>query len=318
MDFDLLKNYLEGNTSQSEREEVFRWVKASPGNEKEFDRLRRLQDISIWRLSGRKRILSHKKQRKVIYPLFWGIAAVFLAGILLSVFVYHRNFFRQDDNMVSDGNTIGMQQIAVPAGQSVKLLLTDGTKVWLNSKSKLVFPTSFSDNQRVVQLQGEGFFEVAHDPQHPFIVEAGSYKVKVLGTEFNVKAYEPGKSFEASLLSGSVEINRKEASENLVLKPRQRAIITDDEVKLTTIDTDSFLWREGILSLDNKNIYEIASLLEQYYDTKIKIAEGRAMTRRYTGKFRLQDGAAHILKVLEMQNDFKVENDTINNLITIE
>lgn len=318
MNFDLLKKYLDGNTSQSEREEVFCWIKSSPENEKEFNHLRRLQDISLWRLSGEKHILSRKKQRKMISPVFWGIAAVFLAGIFLSVFIYHRDFFGQDEDMALKDKFMGMQQIVVPAGQSVKLLLADGTNVWLNSKSKLVFPSTFNDSQRVVQLQGEGFFEVAHDPQHPFIVEVDRYSVKVLGTEFNVKAYNPDKHFETSLLSGSVEINRKESSENLLLKPQECAIITDSEVKLTTIDTNSFLWRDGILSLDNRSIYEIASLLEQYYDTKINIAEGRTMTRRYTGKFRLQDGAAHILKVLELQNDFKVGNDTINNLITIE
>lgn len=318
MNFNLLRKYLEGNTSQSEREEVFRWIKASSENEKEFNNLRRLQDISLWRMSENKHIVSDKKQRRILSPVFFRITAVFLLGILLSVFVYRNNFFRQDENRVPNDKAIGMQQIAVPAGQSVKLLLTDGTKVWLNSKSRLVFPHSFDGSQRVVQLYGEGFFEVAHDPERPFIVEVEPYSVKVLGTEFNVKAYDAGKNFETSLLRGSVEINLKDQSENLLLKPHERAIITDNEVKLTSFDPNSFLWREGILYLDNKNIYEIAQLLEQYYDTKIDIGKGRQMTRKYTGKFRLQDGVGHILKVLELQNDFKVKNDTINNLITIE
>lgn len=317
MNFDLLKKYLEGNTSQSERDEVFRWIKLSPDNETELNQLRKLQDIFLWHLPGKKNTLSDRR-RKIGPAILWGVIAIFLVGVCLSIFFYHSYFLRQEGEVVLSDNLKGMEQVVVPWGQSVKLLLADGTNVWLNSNSKLVFTSSFEENQRVVQLQGEGFFEVAHDPQHPFIVEVGQYRVKVLGTEFNVKAYHSDTHFEASLLSGSVEINRKETSENLLLKPQERVIITDNEVKLTTIGVNDFLWREGILFLDNKSIYEIALLLEQYYDTKIHIAEGRQITRKYTGKFRLQDGAVHILKVLELQNDFIVKNDTINNLITIE
>ena len=317
MNFDLLRNYLEGNASQLEREQVFRWIKASSVNEKEFNNLRRLQDISIWHSSGNKRALSDKKQRKIITPVFSRIAAIFLLGILLSVFAYRHNFLRQDERMASINETAGMQQVAVPAGRSAELLLSDGTRVWLNSRSRLVFPDSFGDDSRVVQLYGEGFFEVTPDLERPFIVETERYSVRVLGTEFNVKAYDTAKSFEISLLSGSVEINLANESDNLLLKPHQCAIIANNEVKLTSFDSNNFLWREGILYIDDKNINEIALLLEQYYDTKINIEGGRQMTRRYTGKFRLHNGVAHILKVLELQNDFKVKNDTINNLITI-
>jgi len=317
MNFDLLRNYLEGNASQLEREQVFRWIKASSVNEKEFNNLRRLQDISIWHSSGNKRALSDKKQRKIITPVFSRIAAIFLLGILLSVFAYRHNFLRQDERMASINETAGMQQVAVPAGRSAELLLSDGTRVWLNSRSRLVFPDSFGDDSRVVQLYGEGFFEVTPDLERPFIVETERYSVRVLGTEFNVKAYDTAKSFEISLLSGSVEINLANESDNLLLKPHQCAIIANNEVKLTSFDSNNFLWREGILYIDDKNINEIALLLEQYYDTKINIEGGRQMTRRYTGKFRLHNGVAHILKVLELQNDFKVKNDTINNRITI-
>ncbi|MEA4919245.1 FecR family protein [Proteiniphilum sp.] len=318
MDFNLLRKYLEGNTSQTERDEVFRWIKSSSENENEFNKLRRLQDISVWHFSENRSILSDKKRRKIISPAFLRITAIFLLGIVLSVFVYRRNNLGQDEDKVSNDKAIGMQQISVPAGQSVKLLLTDGTKVWLNSKSRLVFPRSFDGRQRVVQLYGEGFFEVAHDPEHPFIVEVEPYSVKVKGTEFNVKAYDTAETFETSLLSGSVEINMKEESESLLLKPLECAIITNNEVRVTSFDLNNFLWRDGILYLDNKSIHEIALLLEQYYDTKINIVGGRRMKRKYTGKFRLQDGVSHILKVLELQNDFKFKNDTINNLITIE
>ncbi len=318
MDFNLLRKYLEGNTSQTERDEVFRWIKSSSENENEFNKLRRLQDISVWHFSENRSILSDKKRRKIISPAFLRITAIFLLGIVLSVFVYRRNNLGQDEDKVSNDKAIGMQQISVPAGQSVKLLLTDGTKVWLNSKSRLVFPRSFGGRQRVVQLYGEGFFEVAHDPEHPFIVEVEPYSVKVKGTEFNVKAYDTAETFETSLLSGSVEINMKEESESLLLKPLECAIITNNEVRVTSFDLNNFLWRDGILYLDNKSIHEIALLLEQYYDTKINIVGGRRMKRKYTGKFRLQDGVSHILKVLELQNDFKFKNDTINNLITIE
>ena len=123
-----------------------------------------------------------------------------------------------------------MQQVVVPAGQRVELRLADGTKVWLNSKSRLEYPSSFGRRSRRVTLCGEGYFEVAHDERKPFVVETGQYDVRVLGTTFNVYAYDNDRAaFETALMEGSVEVSsRSDASQRLVLQPNEAAVMAAD------------------------------------------------------------------------------------------
>ena len=108
-----------------------------------------------------------------------------------------------------------MQTVIVPAGQRAELLLADGTKVWLNSRSKLKFPDRFQKDARKVELDGEGYFEVTHQEEAPFTVHTSKYDVKVLGTEFNVKAYKDKEQFETSLLKGSVEVSNANKSQTI-------------------------------------------------------------------------------------------------------
>ena len=108
----------------------------------------------------------------------------------------------------------------VPAGQRVELVLEDGTRVWLNSKSKLTYPTSFGKKEREVILDGEGYFEVTKNEKAPFIVKTHKYDIKVLGTTFNISAYQNKLSaFETSLLEGAVEVFSSNNTEHVSLTP---------------------------------------------------------------------------------------------------
>lgn len=222
---------------------------------------------------------------------------------------------------------IGMQQgqrpdmreliVQVPAGQRVELVLTDGTKVWLNAKTVLKFPNNFTGNSREVILDGEGYFDVTKDSNKPFIVKTEKYNVKVLGTEFNVTAYSGSSVFETDLLQGAVSIFSPGSDKSIQLEPNTRTYLKDGElVKDKIIHKNYFLWKDGLMSLHKESIESIIGKLQLYYDIKIIVENKKLLNRQYSGKFRLKDGVEHVLRVLQLSNDFTYEkNDELNQII---
>ncbi|WP_019537921.1 FecR family protein [Proteiniphilum acetatigenes] len=314
---DLLKKYLEGDTNRIENRDVFEWIRQSDKNEQKFKALRRLHDIAIWRDDATSAPVVRKKVQKRNVSIFIRITAACI--LAMALFYFYQQVSDSDIEWIVGQSDAGMQEMSVPTGQYAELVLDDGTKVWLNSKSTLIFPSRFIDTERVVWLSGEGYFEVAHDSGRPFKVETQQYSIEVLGTEFNVRAYEGLQLFETSLLEGSVMVRSVQTSEDLYLKPNERAIGKDSELNITSFNKDEFLWREGILFIDNKSIYEILPVLEQYFDTKFIIEEDSVEKhKKYTGKFRIQDGVEHILNVLQIQNTFSYEMHQEDKTIIIK
>ena len=222
---------------------------------------------------------------------------------------------------------VGMQQgqiqdirelvVQVPAGQRVELVLADGTKVWLNAKTIFKFPNNFTGKSREVILDGEGYFDVTNDASKPFIVKTEKYNIKVLGTEFNVMAYSGSSIFETDLLRGAVSVYSPGSDKVIQLEPSTRTYLKNGElVKDKIIHENYFLWKEGLMSLHKETIESIIGKLQLYYDIKIIVENKNLLKKQYSGKFRLKDGVEHILRVLQLSNDFTFEkNDELNQII---
>ena len=216
--------------------------------------------------------------------LLVGLAGIFFAG-----------------RMVPDGR---MQQVVVPAGQRVELRLADGTKVWLNSKSRLEYPSS-----------------VAHDERKPFVVETGQYDVRVLGTTFNVYAYDNDRAaFETALMEGSVEVSsRSDASQRLVLQPNEAAVMAADGrlVRTRLTDMGRFRWTEGLICLNDVPFGELLERFSDYYDIRILLKNPKLYDVRCTGKFRQSDGIDYSLHVLQRFVNFRYTHDEERHTIEI-
>ena len=212
-----------------------------------------------------------------------------------------------------------MQTIHVPAGQRTELILTDGTKVWLNSKSTFSFPNIFSEKNRNVSLDGEGYFDVTNNKKQPFIVSTLKYDIKVWGTQFNVIAYSASNIFETSLLKGSIELLNPGTDKGVLILPNERIFLNADHLVRAPISNyNHFLWKDGIISFDNESFPEMITKLELYFDLQIINKNKTILRNRYTGKFRTKDGVEHILKVLQLSNRFRYKIDDKFNIITIE
>ncbi|MBP3518515.1 MAG: FecR family protein [Parabacteroides sp.] len=203
-----------------------------------------------------------------------------------------------------------MQTIYVPAGQRAELILSDSTKVWLNAKTTLTFPSHFDNNSRSVTLDGEGYFDVTHDKNKPFIVKTNQYDIKVLGTEFNVRSYNQNAVFETSLLKGSIQIESADHLAKLLLEPNEKAYMEQGKLKTAPITQyDYFLWKDGLICFDDNTIEELFQKLQLYFDVNIIVKNTSILEQRYTGKFRTGDGIEHILKTLQLRTKFVYENE---------
>jgi ferric-dicitrate binding protein FerR (iron transport regulator) len=209
-----------------------------------------------------------------------------------------------------------MINVEVPWGGLSKLLLADGTKVWLNSGSVFTYPANFDVNKREVQLLGEGFFEVSSSDK-PFIVKSNKCEVLVMGTIFNVKDYDHEPQTVVSLLEGSVKVRFDKAEKSdILLKPLKQVVFDGETIQEKSIENqDAFLWRDGYLVFDNTPFSEVMDATEKYFDVDIDVQNKTALSYHCTGKFLKSDGIDHLLKVLQKGADFNYKKK--NNKIII-
>jgi len=271
-----------------------------------------LYDAAIWNEAAQSSGNTEKRTVKsVTFIRKWMQVAAIIAILITGTLFIQKRILNTPENIFT-------QTIEVPQGQRVNLKLSDGTKVTLNSNTKLHFPSNFSGNKRTVVLDGEGFFEVAHNKNKPFHVLTAKYDIKVLGTTFNVLAYNNSDIFETSLLEGSVCIEDKKTTDNLQLKPKQRVSLISGKLTTTNFETDDdFLWRNGIYVFKNEPLTTVFKKLEQYYQVSIEVKSKMISSYKCTGKFRQKEGIEHIIKVLQNANDFSYKRDEEKNTIVV-
>lgn len=260
----------------------------------------------------------HQKQNRNLRKLWLsriGYAAAILIMVVSSSLL--TLWYTQDEEVVFVANE--MNTLYTPAGQRACLVLQDGTEVWLNAESKLVYPAQFTGKERRVKVEGEAFFNVAKDSVKPFIVSAMDVNMKVLGTQFNVYCYPDAGYVETSLLEGSVRVffSGKE-KEGVLLKPDQQVTAAHGKMIVKPIRlNDHFLWRDGVYAFENEPLIDILKKLELYYDVKIIVEDTSMFKDTYTGKFRQRDSLDDIFKILQQIRSFKIRKNVDNNIITL-
>jgi ferric-dicitrate binding protein FerR (iron transport regulator) len=173
-----------------------------------------------------------------------------------------------------------------------KVTLPDGSIVWLNHSSSLKYPAMFNENFRSVELNGEGYFEVAHNSKMPFVVKTGKIHTKALGTTFNIMAYPDDDKIEISLINGQVVLQQAEQNEKeipiLKMKPTDLAIFqkSNNEISTRTINDDRyFSWREGKLIFNKEPMDEVAKKLSRWFNIEIQINDPELYDLTYTATF---------------------------------
>lgn len=210
----------------------------------------------------------------------------------------------------SDPAPLIYNTITTPRAGQYRLTLTDGTKVWLNAATSLQFPASFSGKERRVKLSGEAYFEVAKNSQQPFIVETPRQTIEVLGTHFNVNAYEEETATKTTLLEGRVKVAT--GSSSAVLQPGQQAASETDAIQVNVADTEEAVaWKNGYFKFNKADIQTIMRQLERWYDVEVEY-RGAVPTDLFVGKINRSENISGVLRVLELSEvQFKIENRKI-------
>jgi ferric-dicitrate binding protein FerR (iron transport regulator) len=218
------------------------------------------------------------------------------------------------DNASSSNGKLIYNQIEIPRGGEYSLVLADGTKVWLNSESSLRYPVQFVGNKRKVELTGEAYFEVAHNPNRPFIIESHDTEIKVLGTSFNVSSYEDQEYIATTLVEGSVEVS---CLGNIqLLKPGYQATVKKGNSKFTVEKVNAALytaWKDGVFRYKDQSLEEICHQLSRWYNVEFFFTDHKYRELRFTGAAKKNNQLGFTLDLIEKMADvqFAIKDDRI-------
>lgn len=314
-DLKVLKEWIDENEDNkayfSEIQKI--WLISSIYEKKNFDKLK---DRAFQQFKDR---IAQKNQEQDIYisrpnwnRIFYIAACIiiaFFAGIGVMYFTGNQ---RLSDQTLS-------YSVESPRGSKLKLSLPDGTSVWLNADSKLLYDNNFGINNRDVTLCGEGYFEVSKNKNLPFQVVSDDIKVEVLGTKFNVKNYPEDPNIKVALLEGSVMLY--DSLESTILKPNQIAQY-DKQNKKTTLKTiaaeNTSAWINGHLYFDEENMETIALALERAFDVNITIKDETLKKMIFYGDFIIEsNNIDEIMNIMAATNKFNYHYKIRKNEIEI-
>lgn len=322
MSEELLIRFLTHCCNPEEIQKVDEWIAADQANANwlfEMERVWSLKDEL--RFSDKKEIETayirfiaglqdtekeEKIVRKHLLPFSWVkyVAAILVIGLLGT------NLY-----LMFDKEEIAMNTVEVPNGQRASLTLSDGTKVWLNSQSKFTYPARFSSKDRQVRLEGEGFFEVTHKKEVPFIVQSELVDVRVLGTKFNVKVYHDEPT-SITLAEGKVEVSTNDKEHKVTLRPNEQVtysketgLIVDKSVNADAIKS----WTVGEAAYINKRLDEIANDLERKFSVHITIKDTVLAPEIFTCRFKESATIGQVLTLLKETRklDYSIKGDNV-------
>lgn len=207
--------------------------------------------------------------------------------------------------------------LKIPRGGEYFLILSDSTKVWLNSETTLRFPVQFAADVRSVELTGEAYFEVTKNIKAPFIVTSGNQSIKVLGTQFNVSSYPENQNIYTTLVEGNVEVSMSNNPQiNLTLKPNEQSILnsSNNQIQKRTVDINQYVaWKDGRFVFREQPLEEIMGTLSKWYDVQVVFSNEKDKKLMFTGNLERYADFGDILAKIEKTNEvsFVIENNTI-------
>ena len=309
---DILYKFFEGKASPKEQRLIGQWLDESEKHKEVLVRERMVFDAMIVSggITDRQSVQSRKKRTRVVFMELLRVAAVILVMFLVGGYIYVRKMeeIRLANNIVT-----------VPVGQRVNLQLPDGTSVWLNASSEIIYPAYFSGSTREIHLNGEAYFEVEHNASKPFIVHTETFDIKVLGTKFNVEAYKGMEGFTTALMEGSVEVtDRKNKDKSVRLYPAQKVAFRNGDLCKSPIDNyDVYRWREGLICFKETRFADLMRQLEKNYGVRILINNEAVKEKVFSGKFRTTDGIDNALRLLQKEGHYTFEWDENKTTVCI-
>lgn len=322
IDYDIIDRFFAREATPEEADMLERWLKEDPAHELEFNKayeLFVLTQMSVEtaadgiadRVRGRRKVSAMETGRRSPFWRIVSYSAAVAASLVFGMLLNNHFFTRPAIEMIDSTVLFSEAQ----PGQRTSVVLSDGTKVELNSGTRIEYPAIFREGERRIRLDGEAMFDVAHDPEHPFIVETFAYDVRVLGTRFDVIADKERNEFSTALLEGSVRIQDKDANTLITLSPDMVATLENGNLLTSYMGGhDYYLWTDGVISASGVPFDRLMRRFERCYGYKVVIRRDDMPQIRFTYlKLRISDGIEHALDMLRKGSDFTYTYDESSN-----
>lgn len=294
----LISKYLKGQATTAEKEWLEQWflemgdaahLEQGPQTAAGQYKLReRIYD------NIQHNILTQQQPGRRLHPLRWWALGAAASLTLLIV----ANWFWQ---RTAPPATVAMRTVSTRTGQLSELVLSDSTVVWLNANSHLHFPATFGD-MRQVALEGEAYFDVHPDPQHPFLIRSGAFCTKVLGTAFSIRSYAASHSFRVTVSSGKVGVYNPADSTQMILLTANEQLNSEHDAlqpNVRHIEAGSYTaWKTGALRFDKERLDDVVQALENRYGQHFIISDNQLASLPVSGAFDKQDKLENVMKIL--------------------
>lgn len=311
----IIQKYLQGKTSEEENQQLHQWMLQSPENKKRLFAEKDIWDtysfhsnLKKYEVSSELELLKKRiepKQETISLKQILQIAAILLVTFGLG---WGSRFISFSSKQTAE---VAMQEIFVPKGQVNQVFLADGTRIWINSETKLITPSVFATNERVVKLNGEAFFEVAKDKKRPFRVEVNGQQIEVLGTSFNVRAYDNSNEIETTLETGQIQLHI--GRQTILLKPGEQSLFnkTEKQLVISKVNPETFSsWKDGRYEFQNEDLLEVFKVVEHWYDVEITADENYFRGMHFSGVIKRNKDAKHFLELLNLTVPIRYEMKT--------
>jgi len=312
----LLFHYFSGQAAPEEEKEIWEWLEADEQNKKIF------AEMSDWWATVH--VLLFISDRKADFIKHFGTVSsagsfrkkqfhlnrlVKIAASVLILFGIGSLGYEAGKNAFPEQEKIVYLETAVPLGANSRMILPDESNVWINAGSTLIYKEDPASGLREVELKGEAYFEVAPDPARPFVIKTGGMEVKVLGTSFNVKAYEEEETVDVVLVSGKVHVRvpRKEEQAEMEMIPSTLLSYhktTADVSVERVVASDFYLWKEGVIRFHNKTFQQLIPQLERKFNVKIDLQSSRLAQEVFSGSFTADYTLQDILEEVDIEKKY--------------
>lgn len=320
----LCHKFFNQEISDEESNELKIWLKQSDDNIRTFNELKEVWYSShninfntdtAWQktLDRIQADTDYTKHKTIVLPkrnlLLWKAAVILVLLGSFALIAYITDFgglLKKETPLYT---------IEAPKGEKTLLTLTDGTKVWLNSGSRLQYSPDFSPKNRKVILDGEGYFQVTKNPEYPFTLISNETEVQVLGTKFNLSNYPNDTFIQLTLVSGSVCFMSNKTHQKTLIKPNEQLTYIKQSGKTTVSQTDTELytiWKDNMLKFDNTPFIEVIKKLERWYDVDILLEPNMMRTESYTMTVKTES-LREILEMLKLTTPFeyRIDNEKV-------
>ncbi len=316
---DFFAKVLSGNATEQEQKDFEKWVLLSEDNRKEFESYQKLWEsllsLKKWDLNSAKlktqiKIFEKQKSERNFVYYWQKVAAILLIPVLLvsAYFIFEKE---TPNNAIP---TI-VETVRTPYGARTSFSLPDGSVAWLNAGSRISYPNRFTD-VREVELSGEMYLEVKKS-EIPFIVKTKYGDVKVLGTKFNVCAYDD-EPFQTTLLEGKVAIRTENANKDFLLYPGFQAVLDGGNLEADSVDVTSYVsWKDGKMEFRREPFELVAKRLERWFNVSIELKGEKIKNLWYTGTIEMES-FSEVLELIKNTTPIEYYFNPKTRVLTIE